>query len=285
MRSRARVPLLALTVALATASPAAAMGDPALAALQVGLRAHGVYSGPIDGVVGPATSLAVRALQRSTGVRPDGVAGPTTRALLGPWARHRLGSRALGVGASGWDVAAFQFLLAWHGFPSGPIDGAFGTRTARAVMRYQRWLGIPQDGVAGRATLLALRSRVPRCPADLAWPAAGAVSSLFGPRWQGFHAGVDIAAPRGTPVLAAHGGLVAWAGWRGGGWGRLVVVAGDGMRILYAHLSRVEVAVGQAVTVGDEVGRVGRSGEVTGPHLHFEVRLGGAAVDPLPTLG
>jgi peptidoglycan hydrolase-like protein with peptidoglycan-binding domain len=285
MRSRARVSLLALAVALATATPAAAMGDPALAALQVGLRARGVYSGPIDGVVGPATSLAVRALQRSTGVQADGVAGPATRALLGPWARHRLGSRSLDVGASGWDVAAFQFLLAWHGFPSGPIDGAFGTRTARAVLRYQRWLGIAEDGVVGPATLLALRSSVPRCAVDLAWPAAGAVTSPFGPRWEGFHAGVDIAAPRGTSVLAAHGGRVAWAGWRGGGWGRLVVVAGDGMRILYAHLSRVEVAVGQAVTVGDEVGRVGRSGEATGPHLHFEVRLGGAAVDPLPALG
>jgi peptidoglycan hydrolase-like protein with peptidoglycan-binding domain len=285
MRSRGRVALLALAAALAWATPAAAMGNPALAALQVGLEARGLYAGPIDGVVGPATKMAVRQLQQTAGVAADGVPGPATRAALGEWGRHRLGSRPLALGARGWDVAAFQFLLAWHGFPSGPIDGTFGLRTELAVVRYQRWLGITQDGIAGRATLLALRSALPRCPVHLAWPVAGIVTSPLGPRWQGFHAGIDIAAAKGTPVIAAHSGRVTWAGWRGGGWGRLVVVAGDGMRILYAHLSRVEVTVGQPVTVGDEIGLVGRSGEATGPHLHFEVRLGGASVDPLAVLG
>jgi murein DD-endopeptidase MepM/ murein hydrolase activator NlpD len=285
MRSRGRVAVLALAAALAWATPAAAMGDPALAALQVGLEARGLYFGPVDGVVGPATKLAVRELQQGAGVAADGVPGPATRAALGEWGRHRLGSRPLALGARGWDVAAFQFLLSWHGFPSGPIDGTFGVRTALAVARYQRSLGLTQDGVAGPATLLALRSALPRCPLELAWPVAGMVTSPFGPRWLGFHAGVDIGAPKGTPVIAAHRGRVTWAGWRGGGWGRLVVVAGDGIRILYAHLSRVEVTVGQALTVGDELGLVGRSGEATGPHLHFEVRLGGAAVDPLPVLG
>ena len=285
MRSRGRVAVLALAAALAWATPAAAMGDPALAALQVGLEARGLYAGPIDGVVGPATKLAVRDLQQGAGVAADGVPGPATRAALGEWGRHRLGSRPLALGARGWDVAAFQFLLAWHGFPSGPIDGTFGLRTAFAVVRYQRWLGITQDGIAGPATLLGLRSAPPRCPVDLTWPVAGILSSPFGPRWRGFHAGVDIAAPKGTPVIAAHPGRVTWAGWRGGGWGRLVVVAGDGMRFLYAHLSRVDVTVGQSLTVGEELGLVGRSGEATGQHLHFEVRLGGAAVDPLAVLG
>ena len=75
---------------------------------------------------------------------------------------------------------------------------------------------------------------------------------------------------------------MTWAGWRAGGWGRLVIVAlGGGVRTMYAHLSRVEVDVGERVSRGDEIGRVGTSGESTGPHLHFEVRVDGSAVDPL----
>jgi murein DD-endopeptidase MepM/ murein hydrolase activator NlpD len=79
---------------------------------------------------------------------------------------------------------------------------------------------------------------------------------------------------------------VAYAGWLPGGWGLLVAVAHrDGTRTLYAHLSRVEVRVGERVQAGWQVGRVGATGHASGPHLHFEVRVRGAAVDPLPALG
>jgi murein DD-endopeptidase MepM/ murein hydrolase activator NlpD len=78
---------------------------------------------------------------------------------------------------------------------------------------------------------------------------------------------------------------VTFAGWSAGGWGYLVAIAhSNGVRTLYAHLSRVSVRVGQRVAAGQRVGRVGASGYATGPHLHFEVRLRGAAVDPLPAL-
>jgi murein DD-endopeptidase MepM/ murein hydrolase activator NlpD len=89
----------------------------------------------------------------------------------------------------------------------------------------------------------------------------------------------------GTGVTAAGPGRVAWAGWRDGGWGELVVIAHrNGVRSMYAHLSRVEVRLGEQVGAGFEVGRVGATGHATGPHLHFEVRVRGAAVDPLPAL-
>jgi murein DD-endopeptidase MepM/ murein hydrolase activator NlpD len=78
---------------------------------------------------------------------------------------------------------------------------------------------------------------------------------------------------------------VTWAGRLAGGWGKLVVVAhADGVRTMYAHLSSIAVRLGERVATGDRLGAVGATGEATGPHLHFEVRLRGAAVDPRPAL-
>ena len=107
----------------------------------------------------------------------------------------------------------------------------------------------------------------------------------FGPRGLRFHAGLDMPAPSGTGVAAVAPGRVAYAGWRAGGWGRLVVVAHRaGVRSLYAHLSRIDVRLGERVETGFQLGLVGATGDATGPHLHFEVRVRGAAVDPLPAL-
>jgi peptidoglycan hydrolase-like protein with peptidoglycan-binding domain len=269
----------------AYAGSAAAAGRSPVAALQVGLRARGLYAGPIDGVDGPSTAAAVRAFQRRAHLTVDGIPGPRTRGALGRYGRHTLGSRPLVWRAFGWDVAELQFLLAWHGFPSGSFDGRFGGRTAAAVRRFQRFAGLRPDGVAGAATLTALRAPVPRLSLPLAWPLQAPIGSRFGPRGVGFHAGIDLTAPAGTPVAAAAVGRVAWAGFRVGGWGLLVTIAhGDGIRTMYAHLSRVDVRVGQRVSVGARVGRVGATGDANGPHLHFEVRVRGAAVDPLPAL-
>jgi murein DD-endopeptidase MepM/ murein hydrolase activator NlpD len=112
----------------------------------------------------------------------------------------------------------------------------------------------------------------------------GPVADPFGPRGGRFHAGVDIPAPRGTGVVAAAPGRVAFAGWLAGGWGLLVVIAHGDARTLYAHLSRIEVQVGEEVQAGWQIGRVGATGDATGPHLHFELRVRGAAIDPLPAL-
>jgi len=117
-----------------------------------------------------------RTFQRRAHLSVDGVVGPRTRAALGRYGRHRLGSRPLALRAFGWDVAELQFLLAWHGFPSGPVDGRFGRRTRGALRRFQRFAGLPADGVAGAGTLAALRAPLPRLPIPLAWPVRGPLS-------------------------------------------------------------------------------------------------------------
>jgi hypothetical protein len=282
-RSLLVVPLLLL---VAAPGVAAAAGNARVAALQVALRARGLYAGPVDGVSGPQTTHAVRRLQRRSRIAVDGIAGPHTWQSLGRYARHPLGSRLLRAGLRGADVAELQFELAWHGFPSGTLDADLGPRTEAALLRFQRWAGLGVDGRAGPATLAALRTPPPRCPISLAWPLNAPVGDPFGPRANRFHAGIDLPAASGAGVIAAGPGRVTWAGYRAGGWGILVVVAhGHGVRTLYAHLSAVDVRVGDRVQAGFELGRVGSTGDATGPHLHFEVRVRGAAVDPLTALG
>jgi peptidoglycan hydrolase-like protein with peptidoglycan-binding domain len=277
--------LLVLTAAFALAPAAHGAGRPAVAALQVTLRHHHVYRGPVDGVVGPGTKFAVMRFQRRHGLTPDGIVGPRTRRAFGRFAKHVLGSRRLAPGNEGWDVAELQFALAWHGFPNGAIDGGFGGHTQRALIKFQRWAHLTADGVAGPGTFRALRAPLPNCPISLAWPLQASVGDPFGPRGVGFHPGLDLAAAAGTPVAAAAAGRVVFAGFDSGGYGNLVEVAhGNGVISMYAHLSAVSVRRGESVATGSRVGRVGSTGEATGPHLHFEVRVRGAAVDPLPAL-
>jgi murein DD-endopeptidase MepM/ murein hydrolase activator NlpD len=285
LRPRALVLVLSAVSALATAGPAAAAGDAAVAALQVGLRAKGVYSGTVDGVLGPETTEAVRRLQRRAGLAVDGVAGANTRKALGRFGRPALGTRTLGGRVVGWDVAQLQFLLAWHGFPSGPLDGRFGPRTESAVRRFQTWAGLAPDATAGPATLAALRAAPAASPIELGWALDIPPTDGFGPRGNRFHTGIDFPAPSGTPIAAAGAGEVTYAGHLKGGWGLVVTIAhGSGVRTMYAHLSRIDVTLGARVPAGARIGLVGATGHASGPHLHFEVRLRGAAIDPLTAL-
>jgi murein DD-endopeptidase MepM/ murein hydrolase activator NlpD len=115
----------------------------------------------------------------------------------------------------------------------------------------------------------------------LVWPVDGPLTSGFGPRWGRMHEGIDIGVGFGTPIGAAYAGTVVYAGWLGG-YGNLVVVDhGNGLSTAYGHQQRIHVSVGDAVAQGDVLGEVGSTGNSTGPHLHFEVRVNGAAVDPL----
>jgi len=284
-RRRTFVALALVFLALGLVPAGMASPDAGVAALQVALHARGLYSGTIDGLDGPATARAVVHFQRRAGLRPDGVPGTATRRALGPYGRHQLGSRPLARGDTGWDVAALQFLLARHGFPSQRFDGGLGVHTQRALKRFQRWAGVTPDGVAGPATFAALRRAPASCPISLAWPLQAPLGDGFGPRGNRFHAGIDLEAPTGTAVGAAAAGRVTFAGELAGGWGRLVIVAhSSGVRTLYAHLSAIEVRVAERVAAGSILGAVGATGNATGPHLHFEVRVRGAAVDPLPAL-
>lgn len=108
------------------------------------------------------------------------------------------------------------------------------------------------------------------------------VHPIFGTRR--LHAGLDIAAPSGTPIQAAKAGVVIHAGWRGGYGNTVMVEHEGGVVTLYAHQTKTAVSPGQTVLAGDVIGYVGSTGNSTGPHLHFEVRIGGQPVDPAPYL-
>jgi len=113
------------------------------------------------------------------------------------------------------------------------------------------------------------------------WPVNGPVVSGYGMRWGRLHEGIDITASSGTPIWAAAAGTVIHAGWLGG-YGNLVVVDhGNGLATAYAHASAILVGIGQQVAQGDTIALIGSTGNSSGPHLHFEVRVNGAAVDPL----
>jgi len=123
------------------------------------------------------------------------------------------------------------------------------------------------------------------------WPAAGTLTSMFGSRGPvmgggsaRLHAGIDIAVPTGTPIRAAQGGMVVFAGYHGAYGKAIKLDHQDGYSTLYAHNSRNLVHVGQSVKVGQVIGRSGNSGRSTGPHVHFEVHKDGWPVDPLDYL-
>jgi murein DD-endopeptidase MepM/ murein hydrolase activator NlpD len=153
------------------------------------------------------------------------------------------------------------------------------------------------------ASAEALETRASRLEADLmmyeaalkerervpsTWPVEGELTDSFGYRGNPFggggsefHPGQDIAAPRGTPVFAPADGCVVEAGWKNGYGQTVVVDHGNNLVTRYGHLSKIEVAVGQELKRGDELGQVGSTGRSTGPHLHYEVRVGDLPVSPL----
>ena len=114
------------------------------------------------------------------------------------------------------------------------------------------------------------------------WPAAGYVSSPYGLRFDGteFHQGIDIAADMGTPIVATADGVVTAAGWNGGYGNMVDVDHGGGIVTRYGHASAVAVTVGQQVRRGEVIAYVGSTGRSTGPHVHYEVRVNGAPVNP-----
>lgn len=140
-----------------------------------------------------------------------------------------------------------------------------------------------------------LRSAGSSAPTNMASyqsPLAGApLSSGFGMRRhpllgsRRFHAGVDLAAPAGSPIRAASDGVVTSAGWNGG-YGLLVSLGhANNRETRYGHLSRLAVRIGQSVKRGDLIGYVGSTGRSTGPHLHYELRVNGHAVAPMGAVG
>ena len=119
------------------------------------------------------------------------------------------------------------------------------------------------------------------------WPTDGVVSSPYGLRWNGsdFHPGIDIANDMGTPIVATADGVVIEAGWNSGGYGNMVDIDhGNGIMTRYAHASQVVVTAGQHVRRGQLIAYMGSTGFSTGPHVHYEVRIDGQAVNPVSYL-
>lgn len=146
---------------------------------------------------------------------------------------------------------------------AGPIDlrsadqgKADGAKRSRAQLRM--------------VSLAPVRSYV----GELEFPVAGArYSSRFGWRWSSFHEGLDLAAPEGTPVLAAHDGVVVLETDSWGGYGKVIVVKGEGLMTVYGHNSANQVSKGKKVKRGQQIAKVGMTGDASGPHLHFETRI------------
>ena len=146
---------------------------------------------------------------------------------------------------------------------------------AQSAALAERIRGVQDNGSTGSGEPSA---------AGFIWPCDGVVVSGFGMRWGRMHEGIDIGCAYGTPNRAAASGTVIYAGSLGG-YGNLVVVDhGNGLSTAYAHASSILVSVGQSVSQGHTVSLVGSTGNSSGPHLHFEVRVNGVAVDPLPYL-
>lgn len=138
-------------------------------------------------------------------------------------------------------------------------------------------LGLPDVGAAAQDLLKGLQPIKDKA----VQPVSGVLTSTFGSRWGAHHGGLDVAAPIGTPVLAAADGVVTAAGPASGFGLWVKVLHADGTETIYGHVDNYSVAVGQHVAAGQQIATVGNRGESTGPHLHFEVHdPSGVKVDP-----
>jgi len=187
----------------------------------------------------------------------------------------------------------------------GTVDAAAGTTASTASLRSVSLALEPDPGASDPLMVLRMpdptpvptpkpvlaaprpvvRSYVapvappPVSSGELLWPVPGGVITQY---YHAGHLALDIATSAGSPAIAAHGGIVTWAGWKSNGGGNVIVIdRGDGLQTGYNHLGSLWVSVGQSVGAGQAIGGVGCTGLCTGPHVHFQVIVGGVAVNPL----
>ena len=186
--------------------------------------------------------------------------------------RTHLSSRALAA------VVAVLTLAAFRAVPAGSAQ----ERKLSQEPTIEAAAALPVDAQEASYPATGEQSGGPA----LTWPARGPITSPFGGRRN--HPGIDIDGVTGDPVVAAGNGTVVLAGMAPAGYsgyGNVVMIDhGGGIATLYAHLSRVDVAMGQTVQQGQQIGAIGATGMATGSHLHFEVRVGNKPQNPMPFL-
>jgi murein DD-endopeptidase MepM/ murein hydrolase activator NlpD len=167
--------------------------------------------------------------------------------------------------------------------PGGPLF----TEEGGQALEQLAWVESQSSALNESVTLLSALLKNSRVQGDglpTRWPVRGDVSSDFGMRvighGTGFHRGVDIRARYGTPVTASAGGQIVFTGAMSGYGSMVVVDHGNDVKTLYAHLSAIYATEGRRIRRGDVIGAVGTSGRSSGPHLHYEVRVGGEPIDP-----
>jgi murein DD-endopeptidase MepM/ murein hydrolase activator NlpD len=277
------------------AARATASGRRRLAAVLVALGALTAPAGAIarEPAPDPVEALALDAAETRLRELEGIAAGHAARLGIRPPARpapealEAVASRAAELEEVVAFLAGRQELLRPR-----PRPGATPPRAARPLRRGG------QDALAALAERLGLdppaQAASPAVAAWLAgstealrdaelpllWPVRGRIGSPYGPRGGRVHEGLDIVGRAGAPVVAAAAGTVLPAGDRAGHGRTVVIMHGDGLATVYANLASIAVQRGQPVARGQAIGRMGTSGSATGVHLHFEVRVDGAAVDP-----
>jgi len=268
VRWRAAGPALAVAWAIAGAAAAEAAGSP------VALAGRPTQGALIRGMAPPGAQLWLRGKQLQ--VDPDG-------GFVIGFGRDEKGPVALEIALPGGARRGEQLAVAPRDWPVQRIDGLPPAQVSPDAAALERIHAEQRKLDAARAADSAEQGY----RAEFRWPATGPISGVYGsqrilngePRAP--HLGLDIAAREGSPVLAPAGGVVRLAEpdlfFTGG---TVILDHGHGVMTLYAHLSRLDVAPGQRLAAGAQIGRVGKTGRVTGPHLHFALYWRGIALDP-----
>ena len=169
---------------------------------------------------------------------------------------------------------------------SGESLSEIALRHGTSVGALMELNGLESDRLSAGETLLLPPATATGASAGMLWPLSGAITSYFGPRsllGMTYHYGLDIDGVTGDPIVAAMAGTVSYSGWLGG-YGYVVIIEADDVEYYYGHASELLVYEGQYVEAGELIAKVGSTGRSTGSHLHFEIRIDGQAVDPLPYL-